>query len=43
MASPPVVGAALMAMELATMPVTVNAAARLRGEATARFWGEGAT
>ena len=41
LASPPVVGAALMAMELAKMPVTVNAAARLRGEATERFWGEG--
>jgi N-acetylglucosamine kinase-like BadF-type ATPase len=38
--SPPVVGAALMAMELAKMPITVNAAARLRSEVTMRFWGE---
>ena len=38
--SPPVVGAALMAMELAKMPITVNAAARLRSEITQRFWGE---
>ena len=40
-ARPPVVGAALMAMELAKMPITVNAAARLRSEITKRFWGEG--
>jgi N-acetylglucosamine kinase-like BadF-type ATPase len=39
--SPPVVGAALMAMELAKMPITVNAAARLRSETTQRFWGKG--
>jgi N-acetylglucosamine kinase-like BadF-type ATPase len=39
--SPPVVGAALMAMELAKLPITVNTAARLRAEATVRFWGEG--
>ena len=30
-----------MAMELAKMPITVNAAARLRSEVTQRFWGEG--
>ncbi len=41
LASPPVVGAALMAMELAKMPITVNAAGRLRSEITQRFWGEG--
>ena len=40
LASPPVVGASLMAMELAKIPITVNAAARLRSEATERFWGQ---
>ncbi len=38
--APPVVGAALMALELAGEPVTGNAAARLRSEATVRFWGQ---
>jgi N-acetylglucosamine kinase-like BadF-type ATPase len=37
---PPVVGAALMAMELARIPITSNAAARLRDETTTRFWGQ---
>ena len=40
LSAPPVVGAALMALELAAQPTTVNAAARLRAEATRRFWGE---
>jgi N-acetylglucosamine kinase-like BadF-type ATPase len=38
--SPPVVGAALMAMELARMPITANASSRLREEATRHFWGQ---
>jgi N-acetylglucosamine kinase-like BadF-type ATPase len=38
--SPPVVGAALMAMELAQIPITSNASARLRGEVTEHFWGQ---
>ena len=38
--APPVVGAALLALELARVPVTGNAAVRLRSEATARFWGQ---
>ena len=37
---PPVVGAALLAMELAEVPITGNAATRLRTDTTARFWGE---
>jgi N-acetylglucosamine kinase-like BadF-type ATPase len=37
---PPVVGAALMAMELARIPITSNASSRLRDEVTARFWAE---
>jgi N-acetylglucosamine kinase-like BadF-type ATPase len=37
--APPVVGAALMALELARVPITSNASARLRDEATTRFWG----
>jgi N-acetylglucosamine kinase-like BadF-type ATPase len=37
---PPVVGAALMAMELARIPITSNASARLRDEATTHFWGQ---
>jgi N-acetylglucosamine kinase-like BadF-type ATPase len=37
--APPVVGAALMAMELAKVPITSNASARLREEVTERFWG----
>jgi N-acetylglucosamine kinase-like BadF-type ATPase len=36
---PPVVGAALMAMELDRIPITSNASARLRDEATSHFWG----
>lgn len=38
--SPPVVGAALMAMELAKVPITSNASARLREEVTTHFWGQ---
>jgi N-acetylglucosamine kinase-like BadF-type ATPase len=38
--APPVVGAALMALELARVPITSNASARLRDEATTRFWGQ---
>ncbi len=38
--SPPVVGAALMAMELAKTPITSNASTRLREEVTAHFWGK---
>jgi N-acetylglucosamine kinase-like BadF-type ATPase len=41
--APPVVGAALMAMELAKVPITSNAASRVREEATRRFWGEPAS
>jgi N-acetylglucosamine kinase-like BadF-type ATPase len=37
---PPVVGAALMAMELARIPITSNASSRLRDEVTTRFWGQ---
>jgi N-acetylglucosamine kinase-like BadF-type ATPase len=37
---PPVVGAALMAMELARIPITSNASSRLRDEATTHFWGQ---
>jgi N-acetylglucosamine kinase-like BadF-type ATPase len=37
--APPVVGAALMALELAKVPITSNAASRVREEATRRFWG----
>ncbi len=36
---PPVVGAVLLALEKARIPTTGNAAARLRAEATAEFWG----
>lgn len=36
---PPVVGAALLAMELAKVPITGNAASQLRADATAHFWG----
>ena len=35
---PPVVGAALLAMELAEVPITGNAATQLREAATAHFW-----
>ena len=35
---PPVVGSALLAMELAQIPITVNAATQLRSDATAHFW-----
>jgi N-acetylglucosamine kinase-like BadF-type ATPase len=37
---PPVVGAVLLAMELAQIPITGNAAMQLRTDTTARFWGE---
>jgi N-acetylglucosamine kinase-like BadF-type ATPase len=37
---PPVVGAALLAMEVAQIPITGNAASQLRADATAHFWGE---
>jgi N-acetylglucosamine kinase-like BadF-type ATPase len=40
---PPVVGAALMAMELARIPITSNASARLRDEVTTHFWGQPVT
>jgi N-acetylglucosamine kinase-like BadF-type ATPase len=40
LASPPVVGAALMAMELAQVPITSNASSRLREEVTTHFWGQ---
>jgi len=36
---PPVVGAALLAMELAEVPITGNAATQLREATTAHFWG----
>jgi N-acetylglucosamine kinase-like BadF-type ATPase len=36
---PPVVGATLLAMELAKVPITGNAASQLRADATAHFWG----
>ena len=36
---PPVVGAALLAMELAKIPITGNAASQLRSDSTAHFWG----
>jgi len=39
LSSPPVVGAALMAMELAQIPITSNASSRLRDEVTPHFWG----
>jgi hypothetical protein len=32
-----------MAMELAKVPITSNAASRVREEATRRFWGEPAS
>jgi hypothetical protein len=35
---PPVVGAALLAMEVAQVPITGNAAAQLRADVTAHFW-----
>jgi N-acetylglucosamine kinase-like BadF-type ATPase len=38
--APPVVGAGLMALELARIPITTNASSRLRDEATVRFWGQ---
>jgi N-acetylglucosamine kinase-like BadF-type ATPase len=38
--APPVVGAALMALELARIPITTNASSRLRDETTLRFWGQ---
>jgi N-acetylglucosamine kinase-like BadF-type ATPase len=41
--APPVVGAALMALEVAQEPITSNASARVRDEITARFWGEPAS
>ena len=41
--APPVVGAALMALELAKVPITSNASSRVREEATRRFWGEPAS
>jgi len=41
--APPVVGAALMALELAKVPITSNAASRVREETTRRFWGEPAS
>jgi N-acetylglucosamine kinase-like BadF-type ATPase len=37
--APPVVGAALMALELAQEPITSNASSRVRDEATEHFWG----
>lgn len=37
--APPVLGAALLAMEVAHVPITVNASAQLRADITARFWG----
>ncbi len=37
--APPVVGAALMALEVAQEPITSNASARVRDEVTAHFWG----
>lgn len=37
--APPVVGAALMALEVAQEPITSNASARVREEVTAHFWG----
>ena len=40
LSSPPVVGAALMAMELAQVPITSNASSRLREEVTTHFWGQ---
>jgi N-acetylglucosamine kinase-like BadF-type ATPase len=42
LACPPVVGAALLAMELARIPITGNAAAQLRSDASAHFWGSSA-
>jgi N-acetylglucosamine kinase-like BadF-type ATPase len=39
LACPPVVGAALLAMELARIPITGNAATQLRSDASAHFWG----
>jgi len=36
--APPVVGAALMALEVALEPITSNASARVRDEVTAHFW-----
>jgi N-acetylglucosamine kinase-like BadF-type ATPase len=37
--SPPVLGAVLLSMELAHVPITGNASAQLRADITARFWG----
>jgi hypothetical protein len=37
--APPVLGAALLAMEVAHVPITGNASARLRADITTRFWG----
>lgn len=37
--APPVVGAALMALEVAQEPITSNASARVREEVTGHFWG----
>jgi len=41
--APPVVGAALMALEVAQEPITSNASARVRDEITRHFWGEPAS